>query len=171
MRKIILFITMFLFGIVLFMPKVNLYFTLENFAKKEHVEVKEGTLKDRWIDLNIKDATIFYDGIASLNANELTIAPWLFYNKVTALGISPTKEIKSMFDVNADKVSLIYSVLDHKYIMIEAEGDFGQIEGTLDVIEQKVRLILTPSQKFKNNTLVRQYFKKEEEGLVYESKL
>jgi len=171
MRKIILFITMFLFGIVLFMPKVNLYFTLENFAKKEHVEVKEGTLKDRWIDLNIKDATIFYDGIASLNANELTIAPWLFYNKVTALGISPTKEIKSMFDVTADKVSLIYSVLDYKYIMIEAEGDFGQIEGTLDVIEQKVRLILTPSQKFKNNTLVRQYFKKEEEGLVYESKL
>lgn len=171
MRKILLFIVVLLLGIVLFMPKVNLYYTLENFAKKEHVEIKEGSLKDRWIDLDIKDATILYDGIASLNLKELTITPWLFYNKVTALGVSPTKEIKSMFDVNADKVLLTYSVLDYKRIMIEAEGDFGKIHGALDVVEKKVRLILAPSAKFKNNNIVRQYFKKEEEGLVYESKL
>lgn len=171
MRKMILFIAIFLIGIILFMPKVNLYYTLENFAKKEHVEIKEGSLKDRWIDLNIKDATLFYDGIASIEADVLTIAPWIFYNKVTAVGVSPTKEIKSMFDATADKVTLTYSVLDYKRIMIEAEGDFGEIKGAVDVIEQKVRLILSPSEKFKNNTLVRQYFKKEEEGLVYESKL
>ncbi len=153
------------------MPKVNLYYTLENLAKKELIEIKEGSLKDRWTDLNIKDVTLFYDGIASIDANELTIAPWLFYNKVTALGVSPTKEIKSMFDATADKVTLTYSVLDYKHVLIEAEGDFGEIKGAVDVIEQKVRLILTPSKKFKNNTLVKQYFKKEEEGLVYESKL
>ncbi len=171
MKKIILFIVVFYLGFVLFMPKVNLYYTLENFVKKEHVEIKEGTLKDRWIDLDIKDATVFYDGIASLEAKELRISPWLFYNKVTATGVSPTKEIKRMFDASAKKVTLTYSLLAYKTIMIEAEGDFGTLHGTLDVIKQKVHLILEPSAKFKNNTIVRQYFKKEEEGLVYESKL
>jgi len=171
MRKVFLFIAIFYLGFILFMPKVNLYYTLESFAKKEHVEIKEGSLKDRWIDLDIKDATVFYDGIASVKAGEARIAPWIFYNKITALDISPTKEIKKMFDAKADSITLTYSILDYKHIMIEAEGDFGVIHGTVDVIAQKLRILLEPSAKFKNNKLVKQYFKKEEEGLVYESKL
>ncbi len=171
MKKIILFIALFYLGFVLFMPKVNLYYTLENFAKKEHVEIKEGSLKDRWIDLEIKDASIFYDGIDSVKVDTLHILPWIFYNKVTARGVSPSKELQSMFHASADVVTLTYSVLSYKSIMIEAKGDFGEVHGTLDVLEQKLRLILNPSAKFKNNDLVRTYFKKEEEGLVYESKL
>ena len=158
-------------GLVLFMPKVNLYYTLENFAKKELIEIKEGSLKDRWLDLDIKEAVVSYDGIASVQADEVKISPWIFYNKVTALGVAPTKEVEKLFDARADEVILTYSVLDYKHIMISAHGNFGEIEGTLDMFAQKMRLILDPSEKFKNNTLVKQYFKKEEEGLVYESKL
>ncbi len=171
MRKTLLFIVVFYLGFILFMPKVNLYYTLENFAKKEHVEIKEGSLKDRWIDLVIKDAHIFYDGIDSVKVDALQIAPWIFYNKVTARGVSPSKGIKRMFDASAEVVTLTYSLLSYKTIMIEAEGDFGVIHGTLDVLEQKLRLVLEPSAKFKNNNIVREYFKKEKEGLVYESKL
>jgi len=171
MKKILLFIAILYLGFVLFMPKINLYYTLENFAKKELIEIKEGTLKDRWIDLDIKEAVVSYDGIASVQADEVKISPWIFYNKITALGLAPTNEIQKMFNARADEVVLTYSVLDYKHIMISAWGDFGEIEGTLDVFAQKVRLLLDPSEKFKNHTLVKQYFKKEEEGLVYESKL
>ena len=171
MKKILLFIAILYLGFVLFMPKINLYYTLENFAKKELIEIKEGTLKDRWIDLDIKEAVVSYDGIASIEVDEVKISPWIFYNKITALGLTPTNEIQKMFNARADEVVLTYSVLDYKHIMISAWGDFGKIEGTLDVFAQKVRLVLDPSEKFKHHMLVKQYFKKEEEGLVYESKL
>ena len=171
MKKILLFIAIFYLGFVLFMPKINLYYTLENFAKKEHVVIKEGAIKDRWIDLEIKDATVFYDGIASLEAKEIDMLPWIFYNKITLTDVSPSKTLKSMFDAKADEVTLTYSVLSYKTIMIAAHGDFGELVGTLDVMAQKIHLVLSPSEKFKNHQIVRQYFKKQEEGLVYESKL
>lgn len=171
MKKILLFIMIFYVGIVLFMPKINLYYTLEGFLKKEHVEIKEGVLKDRWIDLEIKDATIFYDGIASVHVEQLTLSPWLFYDSAKAINIKPTKEIQKMFNVHADRVSCRYSVLDYKHIMIEAAGDFGTVHGSVNIMAQKVRLILEPSAKFAHHDIVRNYFKKEEEGLVYESKL
>jgi hypothetical protein len=171
MKKILLFITFFYLGIVLFMPKINLYYTLEGLMKKEHVEIKEGRLVDRWIDLKIEDATLFYDGIASVRVDELTISPWLFYNKIIAKNIQPTAEIKRMMDVKASEVEIRYSLLDYKSIMIEAEGDFGVLHGSLDILSRNLRLILEPSAKFKNHDVVRRYFKKGEEGLVYESKL
>jgi len=171
MKKILLVFVVFLLGVILFMPKVNLYYTLENFLKKEHIVIKEGSLKDRWVDLSIKDAVVFYDGIASVEASSITVLPWLLYHKVTMQDVHPTPDIARMFDANAQRVTMTHSVLDYKHIMIEAEGDFGLLHGTLDVMEQKIHLVLEVSELFKNNALVKQYFKKQEEGLVYESKL
>jgi hypothetical protein len=171
MKKILLFILFFYLGAVLFMPKINLYYTLEGLLKKEHVEIKEGRLVDRWIDLKIEDATIFYDGIASVKMDDLTISPWLFYNKIVAQNIQPTTDIKRMINVKATEVEISYGVMDYQSIMIEAKGDFGLLHGTLNIFDRNLRLILEPSAKFKHHDIVRRYFKKEEEGLVYESKL
>jgi predicted nucleic-acid-binding protein len=171
MKKILIAFVFFLLGVVLFMPKINLYYTLENILEKEHIVIKEGALQDRWVDLSIKDAVIFYDGIASVEAADITITPWIFYHKVTMHDVHPTAAIANMFNAQADEVVLKYSVLDYKHVVIEAVGDFGRIDGTLDIKEQKIHLLLEPSETFKHNTLVREYFKKREEGLVYESKL
>ena len=171
MKKILLVFVAFLVGVILFMPKVNLYYTLENLLQKEHIVIKEGSLKDRWIDLSIKDAVVSYDGIASVEAASISVTPWLLYHKVTAYDVHPTPVIARMFNAKADRVVITHSVLDYKHIMIEAEGDFGLVHGTLDVIAQKIHLVLEPSTSFKDNALVREYFKKQEEGLVYESKL
>ncbi len=171
MKKIVLFITIFILGLVLFMPKINLYYTLENFLKKEHIMIKEGAIKDRWVALEIKDASVFYDGVASLEAKEIDILPWIFYDKVTLKDVRPAKALTSMFDAKADSITLTYSLLSYKTIMIAAEGDFGTLRGYIDLRERKIHLVLAPSKKFKNHQVVREYFKKQEEGLVYESKL
>jgi len=171
MKKIVLVGLFFYLGVVLFMPKVNLYYTLESLAKKEQVEIKEGVLTDRWVDLHIQDARVFYDGVASVVADTLNISPWIFYTKIIATNVRPAKALKRMFDVHATEVILTHSVLDYKSIMIEAQGDFGTLSGSVDIMERKVKLILEPSAKFKNNNMVKRYFKKTEEGLVYESKL
>ncbi len=170
MKKILSFIVMFYMGLILFMPKINLYYTLENFAKQEHVSVQEGSIKDRWIDLLITDATLFYDGIASAKVASLTFKPWIVYNRISATDIKPAKALEKMLDVKAESVVVTYAIWNYKQVTIEAVGDFGLIHGFMDILTQTVHLVLEPSAKFKNNTLVRQYFKKEKEGLVYESK-
>ncbi len=171
MKKFLLVLLFFYLGFVLFMPKINLYYTLENFAKKEHVEIKEGVLKDRWWDLKIDEAKVYYDGISSFVAAHATIVPWIVYNRVHLSDVRPSKELERILRVHAKSVILTHSLLDYKHLLIEAEGDFGLLHGTLDLMARQVKLILEPSEKFKNHSMVRQYFKKGEEGLVYESKL
>ncbi len=171
MKKIVLIVSLFYLGFVLFMPKINLYYTLENIAKKEHIMIEEGAIKDRWVDLHIEDATLFYDGIASLKAREMTLLPWIVYNKITLKDVTPAKAVEKMLQTKAEEVTLTYSLLSYKAIMIAAHGDFGELDGTLNLLEQKIRIVLHPSNAFKNHQIVREYFKKQEEGFVYESKL
>jgi len=170
MKKILLFIALFLLGLVLFMPKVNLFYTLEGVLKKEHIVIKEQSLKDRWVDLSFKKARVLYDGIESLQAERVSLSPWLFYNKVSAYDVEPSAALKSMLNVHADSVVLTYSVLDYKHVAINAKGDFGEIKGSANIFSRELRVVLTPSEKFKNSPLVKNYFKKEKEGLVYASK-
>jgi len=84
MKKILIAILFFILGVVLFMPKINLLYTLEGLLKQEHIELREDSLKDRWIDLNLQNALVLYDGVESLQARVLTISHWLFYNTIKA---------------------------------------------------------------------------------------
>ncbi len=171
MKKILLVILSFVAGLILFMPKLSLYYTLENLLKKEHITLKASVLKDRWIDLNVKEMVVSYDGIDSLKVDEVKISPWLLYNVVHLQGVSPTKDIAKMFNAKADEVDISYVPWNYKRVKITAIGDFGALSGWFDIFESKIHLLLEPSDSFKNNSILRQYFKKQEEGWVYESKL
>jgi hypothetical protein len=170
MKKILLIVVSFALGLIFFMPKMNLYYTMENILKKEHIMIEEGSIKDRWFDLHITDATLLYDGIASVNVGDISVKPWLVYNTLSATDVAPTKQLQQMLNVQAKEVSLRYSLLDYKHVLIEANGDFGEVEGSADIFAHTIRLNLTPSEAFKNSPLIGQYFQKSEEGLIYESK-
>jgi len=170
MKKILIAILFFILGVVLFMPKINLLYTLEGLLKQEHIELREDSLKDRWIDLNLQNALVLYDGVESLQARVLTISPWLFYNTIKAYDVEPSSTLKNMLNVKADSVSITHSLLDYKKANIEAIGDFGKIYGDIDLKKRKVKLILEASDSFKNDKIIKDFFKKSEEGLVYESK-
>ncbi len=170
MKKILLAFVLFIIGIILFMPKENLLYTLETILKKEHLELRSDDIRDRLIDLDIKEPLILYDGIESLKANELVITPWILKNKIEATDVRVTKALERILNVKADRVVIDHSILDYKRAYIKASGDFGEISGSIDLGDKKIHLLLNPTKKFKNNQIVRDYFKKSKEGLVYESK-
>ncbi len=168
MKKILIFILVFFSSIILFMPKINLYNTLEKFLKDERIIIKEEKISDNFISLNIEGATIFYDGIKSLEIGSLNVKPWLITNEIILTDIKPSAVIKKQLDVKADNVKINYSLWDYENVNIFAEGDFGELIGSFKVLTGKLHLVLNVSKKFSNNALVRQNFKKSEEGLVYE---
>ncbi len=169
MKKIFLFIILFYVGLVLFMPKINLYYTLENLLQKEHLILEEEVIKDRWFDLDMKGVSVFYEGIASVDVKEIKITPWIFYNHVIATDVTMAKALQKMFHFSASKVELRYSLLDYKNILLKADGDFGVLSGKVDLFAQKMIIIVEPSARFKKSDMMR-YFKKTEEGWTYESK-
>ncbi len=168
MKKILIFILVFFGSIIVFMPKINLYNTLEKFLKDERILIKEQKISDNFISLDIEGATLFYDGIKSLEIGSLNVKPWLITNEIILTDIKPSAVIKKQLDVKADNIKISYSLWDHENVKIFAEGDFGEINGNFEVLSGKLHLVLDASKKFVNNSFVRQNFKKSEEGLVYE---
>jgi hypothetical protein len=116
------------------MPKINLYNTLEKFLKDERILIKEQKISDNFISLDIEGATLFYDGIKSLEIGSLNVKPWLITNEIILTDIKPSAVIKKQLDVKADNIKISYSLWDHENVKIFAEGDFGEINGNFEVL-------------------------------------
>ncbi len=171
MKKFLTILIVFYFSIIIFMPKESLYFTLKNRLKNEQIVIVEDSLNDNFLSLNSEGVSIFYDGIDSVKIENFSIKPYLLYNSMHAQNISPSNDLKKMFKFSASSLDISYAIWDYQNINIKAEGNFGEVVGTIDVLTRTLKLILEPTLRFEKSPLIKQYFKKSEEGYIYESKI
>lgn len=171
MKKILIFLAIFYVAFIVFMPKENIYFTLKNSLKSERIGLSEESLSDNFVSLKALNLIVSYDGIKSVKAKEFTVTPFLFYNKVKAYEVSAASSFKEMFSFSADKVEITYAIWNYKEAKIYAVGDFGELDGVFDLEKKSIRVVLEPSMEFENTPIIRQYFKKSEEGYIYEAKI
>ncbi len=171
MKKILIFLILFYVASIVFMPKENLYFTLKNTLKSEQIGLSEDSLSDNFVSLKALGLVVSYDGIKSLQAKQVIVTPFLFYNKIKAYEVSAASSFKDMFSFSADKLEITYAIWNYKEAKIYAVGDFGELDGVFDLQKKSVRVVLEPSMEFENSPMLRQYFKKSEEGYIYETKI
>ncbi len=169
MKKLLLACVLFFIGLVLFMPKLNLLYTLESLLQKEHIQIHAKESQDRWVDLVLKEVHIGYDGIDSLKIEHASIKPWIFYNRIDLTGVKPSTSIADMVKTSAKALHITHSILHYNVAKIEGEGAFGTLEGEIDLQDRKVHLILHPSKSFRHNQILRENFRKTKEGYLYES--
>ena len=169
MKKLLLALVLFFVGLVLFMPKLNLLYTLESFLQKEHIQINAKESRDRWVDLLLQDVHIGYDGIDSLKIERASIKPWIFYNRIELTGVKPSASVSDMVKTSAKEFHVTHSILHYNVATVEGEGAFGVLEGEIDLKDRKVHLILHPSKSFRHNQILRENFRKTKEGYLYES--
>ena len=171
MKKFLIFTLVGYLAFIALMPKENLYYTLINKLKQERVVIAQESLSDNLISLKGENILVFYDGIESVQAEKFTISPYLLFNSIKISNVSAAEDLKRMFGFSADFVKISYVVWNYKSVDISAIGDFGELSGDVNLESMKVKLILEPSEKFQKSPLLNQYFKKSEEGYIYESKI
>ncbi|RUM68072.1 MAG: hypothetical protein DSZ05_01685 [Sulfurospirillum sp.] len=169
MKKFLLLLGSFYLAIVLLMPKTELYYTLKSFLVPQQVVLTQKSVKDRWFDLKIEGMKLFYDGIESAEAEQVEVLPWLFFNRISAQNVRAGKDVRKMFDFNADQVTVTHSVIAPMEAKISAHGNFGTVEGAFYLKEGKLKLICQPTKMFQSSSMFRELFKKTGEGYVHES--
>lgn len=170
MKKTLLFILLLLMALIALMPKENLYFTLVNMLSKERIGLNQAAISDQWYRLKLQDLKLSYDGIESAQAEVVSIMPLLVFNTIHATNVEASESFKKMFPFVAENVDIHYALWNYKEASISAQGDFGVLRGAANLLDRNIKLVLEPSQTFSKNPMLRQYFKKTEEGYVYESK-
>ncbi|OQX72734.1 MAG: hypothetical protein B6D59_07640 [Campylobacteraceae bacterium 4484_4] len=171
MKKAILILTSFLVAFVLLMPKEQLYYTMKRLLNEEHIQLTQKSVSDRWFLLHLEGVSLLYDGIKSVKAERADIWPWLLYNRLCVEKITPYPAIRKFLPASAQKAVITYTPFYPMKVLIHSEGDFGEMEGAFNLKEGRLHLLLHPTQTFSKSSVVRENFKKTDEGYLHESNL
>jgi hypothetical protein len=164
-KKAALFILLFWVALIVFMPKEELYFSLEKVLAKQGIEINEAKISEGMFSLDLQELTIYAKGIKVATVQEIQCFTLLFYTKITMDNISVDKALSSMIPVKLEKVQLTHSILLPMKVALTGEGDFGQVTGSIDLSERKIHIDFEKSEKLGS---LRRQLKKGEEGWYYE---
>ncbi|MDO9209068.1 MAG: hypothetical protein Q8R86_11000 [Sulfuricurvum sp.] len=155
--------------IIVVIPKEKLYFTLESILSEKNVFISNESLTNRFFYLDIANGTLMVDNLEIATVENIRIAPWIFLNRLTISSVSFSPLYRPFFPGKIDEITLTYSLWHPLSVQIHGEGDFGECNGALDLVDQKVRLLFDPTAQLRRYPLLVFKLHHEKEGLVYES--
>ncbi|WP_320033509.1 hypothetical protein [Halarcobacter sp.] len=169
--KSIVYILFFIFTLIIFLPKEQFYYLLENKISKMNVIVSDEIIDEKLFGLNIKDANLYYDGINFSLVDNIDITTLLVYNNIDVKNIRVAKSFNKFLPSKIDSLNLNYSLINLNKISILSKGDFGEFEGEVLIFDGKIVGELKPSNimmtKYRN---LLNRFKKVDGKYIYELK-
>lgn len=130
MKKILIAIAGFYLGIIVFMPKTELYYKALEILDKNHIDIISKTDSNPF-RFEIKNAKIYYLNSKTASLKDAKIYPFLFYNRA---------EIKD-FKLNIG--NYVIKNLEITYIpflnaKIRGNSNFGELNGYINFKELKI---------------------------------
>jgi len=166
-KNIIIFIVALYIGIVIFMPKSQLYYYAEEQLNSKGIVIGNEELVDKIPSLDILHMVVYYQGIDVVRVSKLKITPLLLINKIEADDIELLNIAKKFLNVNITSLKANQSILKPFKVKIDAVGNFGVVSGYADL---KNRIIHLDLIKPKDINSIKRYLRKSSKGWYYESK-
>jgi len=163
------FIVLFVlwFALLLFMPKKELFYTLEKDLKAQGVQINEKGIEEGLFSLSLIDATIFYKGIKVAIVEKVNIFTLLFTTNIHISTLELDDSLKAFAPQKIDSADITHRLFAPYTLHITALGSFGKMEGSADLKAGKVRLDFLNTTK--EIDVIRSQLKKDEKGWYYET--
>jgi hypothetical protein len=165
-KKLLLGLLLVWGALLLFMPKEELYFSLERELAKQGVEINEGTITESPFGLTLENVTVYVQGIQVATLKEVSLFTLLFYTRIEAEEIKTDKALHSMLPSEIAKLEAVHSVLSPLMLHVKAEGSFGKVEGEVSLNKREVHLDFVETKQI---DMLRSVLKKGEKGWYYET--
>lgn len=163
--KLLGFILFFIISVMYLSPKENMYYFLEKELKPYGVVVSKENIEDRAYYLNINNLNVSYKEIESMLIDNSDFYIFVLYNQVSLTNIKIEKALSVFIPVNIESVNLYYSIFNPLNVIASAKGEFGELDASFNITENRLHLDLFPSKlmlKSYKNTLRK--LKKTENG-------
>lgn len=159
MKKFFLFLIGLFIGFIVFIPKDNLYYTLQKYLSKEKIYINSD-IKNSLI-LTLSNGKIYQNGINFAQFEKVKIIPFLVYNNIKA------KNIKISFqNIKIDNLNITYSIINPLKIKINGTSNIGKINGEVNLIKKIIKIYIL---NLNNNTL-KSFLRKDKQGYFYYEK-
>ena len=154
------------FAILVFMPKQELYYKLEEGLAKQEIILNEEKMNEGFFSLNLEHVTVYFKGIPVAKVEEVNLCTLLFYSSVELQTLHVDDSLKAMVPQETQKAVIRHSILSPLELFIDASGSFGAATGIIDLSERIVHLDFNES---KNIEMLKPQLRKDEKGWVYET--
>jgi hypothetical protein len=131
--------------------------------------MNDESFNNRFFYLDIESPTLMIDNLEIATIDKIRVSPWIFFNRLTISSISFSPLYHQFFPGSINEITLTYSLWHPLSVQIYGEGDFGNCNGALDLMDQKIRVVFSPIPQLRHYPLLVSKLHHEKEGLVYES--
>lgn len=168
MKKALYVLYLFLIVVVL-IPKEKIYYTFESILSENHIFLTGESVSDYFFYLDADNASVVLDHLNVASIEHIRLSAWVLVNRLTISNIVVSPQYRTFFPGKIDEIVVSYSILHPLSLQIHGQGDFGECNGMIDMIEQKTRVVFEATSNLRNYPLLVFKLHREKEGLVYES--
>jgi len=165
-KKLLLGLILVWGALLLFMPKEELYFSLERELAKQGVEINEGTIHEGIFGLTLENVTVYVQGIKVATVEKVSLFTLLVYTRIEGETLIVDKSLQNMLPAEVNHLVATHSLLDPTTLHIEANGSLGRLAGEVSLTGRTVHLDFTETKKIDT---IRSQLKKGEKGWYYET--
>jgi hypothetical protein len=145
------YILFFMTALLFFLPKVQLFYLLEETLKKQEILLVAEQATDSGFSLRLETLHVTLKGVDSLLVTETEVSLFGIYNKITANKIKLSSALQSFLPLDIEHVEVFYTPLNPFIIQASAQGAFGEALCTYKLIEGEATLHLVASDKMQKN--------------------
>lgn len=161
--KTVVYILFFVFMLIVFLPKENLYFFALNKLKSQKIEAVHSEFKDTYVGLDIDKINIMYNKVEVSNISKVDFKTYLFTTNFDISDIRIDKSLNKFFPHSINYVNISHSIVDPLKINILSKFAMGECEGFIDLTTMTLKLNIDLSKSFrKKYPMIVRNFKKVE---------
>lgn len=165
-KKIATVVLLIWFVLVLFMPKEEIYFSLEKELVKNDIEINEESRSEGIFSLSLKNVTVYVKGIPLVTVEEINFFTLLFYTSIHFETLMIDESLKTMTPTEIEDLLLSQSILAPLNLSVKAEGPFGEARGNVDLDKRMLRMDFNDTKAI---GMLQSKLKQGEKGWYYET--
>jgi len=141
----------FLLALMYFTPKSSVYFFLEEKLKQADVVISSEQLEDKGLTLGIANADLSFKSISSAKIDKATITFFAVYNSLNLNGVTLSSAANAYVPLDIENAKIVYSIFNPLNVKINAVGEFGELTGEFNVVDNALHLKVNPSKEMIKN--------------------
>ncbi len=146
LSKLLAYIFFFILALIYFMPKESVYYYLEKELQKQKVILSDEEIIDSGFSLQLNNTKLSYDSIESANVENINIKIFLVYNSLSVSNVKLLDVASSFVPLQIDAINIKYTILNPLNIVAESNGEFGQANAKVNILDRNISIVLKPSQ-------------------------
>ena len=144
--KIFAYFVFFILALIYFLPKLNLYYYLENELQNHQIVLKEKIKIGTGFALELKSTDVFYNSIDIAKVENIKLKIFFLYNTMQVKNVKLSNLAASFIPEDIEQIDIRYSIINPLNIVAHLNGGFGVANINFNVLDKNVSVDLIPSK-------------------------